>query len=198
MKKKVFGFTLAEVLITLGIIGVVAAITIPTMMNSIQDNQFKVAYKKAYSVASQAWEKAYTDYLLTPNTAGYNDPANDDNFKAFKSEFSVVKDCSGTDVSNCWTNDGYKWDTNYPNTTANSFIDKSGMVWAQPVAQHVFVFVDTNGDKKPNDWGKDRFCFVSDGTKGKITLIDDGPAGTASCPNTKHDCYYQSWITGAK
>ena len=38
------GFTLAEVLITLGIIGVVAAMTIPTLMNNIQDVLFKTAF----------------------------------------------------------------------------------------------------------------------------------------------------------
>ena len=51
---KRFGFTLAEVLITLGIIGVVAAITMPTLMNSTQGAQYKAAYKKALSALSQA------------------------------------------------------------------------------------------------------------------------------------------------
>ena len=48
------GFTLAEVLITLGIIGVVAAMTMPTLMNSTQGAQYKAAYKKALSALSQA------------------------------------------------------------------------------------------------------------------------------------------------
>ena len=47
------GFTLAEVLITLGIIGVVAAMTMPTLMNSTQGAQYKAAYKKALSAISQ-------------------------------------------------------------------------------------------------------------------------------------------------
>ena len=51
---KRFGFTLAEVLITLGIIGVVAAMTIPTLMYSTQGAQYKAAYKKALSALSQA------------------------------------------------------------------------------------------------------------------------------------------------
>ena len=46
------GFTLAEVLITLGIIGVVAAMTMPTLINSTQGAQYKTAYKKALSVMS--------------------------------------------------------------------------------------------------------------------------------------------------
>ena len=44
------GFTLAEVLITLGIIGVVAAITIPNLMTHFQQEQTVTKLKKAYSV----------------------------------------------------------------------------------------------------------------------------------------------------
>ena len=43
------GFTLAEVLITLGIIGVVAAITLPTVINKAQNMILKNQFKKAYS-----------------------------------------------------------------------------------------------------------------------------------------------------
>ena len=43
------GFTLAEVLTTLMVIGVVAAMTIPTLINSTDDQQYKVAFKKAVS-----------------------------------------------------------------------------------------------------------------------------------------------------
>lgn len=52
--KHSFGFTLAEVLITLGIIGVVAAMTMPTLINQTNGAQYKAAYKKALSAISQA------------------------------------------------------------------------------------------------------------------------------------------------
>ena len=52
MMKKT-GFTLAEVLITLGIIGVVAAMTMPTLINQTNGAQYKAAYKKALSAISQ-------------------------------------------------------------------------------------------------------------------------------------------------
>jgi len=52
--KKRLGFTLAEVLITLGIIGVVAAMTIPTLMNSTGEAQFKAGLKKSVAVLNQA------------------------------------------------------------------------------------------------------------------------------------------------
>ena len=50
---KNYGFTLAEVLITLGIIGVVAAMTMPTLINQTNGAQYKAAYKKALSAISQ-------------------------------------------------------------------------------------------------------------------------------------------------
>lgn len=77
-------FTLAEVLITLGIIGVVAAITIPTLVNNIQDQQWKTAYKKAYSTLSQALLSANTDGLLTVPCPNSNS-CNNNNFNALKS-----------------------------------------------------------------------------------------------------------------
>lgn len=52
--KKSYGFTLAEVLITLGIIGVVAAMTIPTLMNQTSGAEFKTGFKKMISTLNQA------------------------------------------------------------------------------------------------------------------------------------------------
>ena len=61
------GFTLAEVLITLGIIGVVAAMTMPTLINSTQGAQYKTAFKKSLTVLSQAvvMNIALNDYDLS-------------------------------------------------------------------------------------------------------------------------------------
>lgn len=47
-------FTLAEVLITLGIIGVVAAMTMPSLVNEHRNKQYVVAFKKLYSNFSNA------------------------------------------------------------------------------------------------------------------------------------------------
>ena len=64
--KEKFGFTLAEVLITLGIIGIVSALTIPTLINNykekVRDNQFK----KVYATLNQALRMTISDYDYIP------------------------------------------------------------------------------------------------------------------------------------
>ena len=53
---KNFGFTLAEVLITLAVIGIIAALTIPGLISSVEKSQYEAAFKKEYSVISRAYE----------------------------------------------------------------------------------------------------------------------------------------------
>ena len=61
------GFMLAEVLITLGIIGVVAAITIPILISNIQDKQNIVRWRKMYSQLNQAFMQTLDDgYTVIP------------------------------------------------------------------------------------------------------------------------------------
>ena len=54
-------FTLAEVLITLGIIGVVAALTLPSLIQKYQDQVLENQLKKTYSTLSQGIQKAMAD-----------------------------------------------------------------------------------------------------------------------------------------
>ena len=56
---KKFAFTLAEVLITLVVIGVIAAITVPILNQASQEQQHKSALKKTFSSLSQAFRLAY-------------------------------------------------------------------------------------------------------------------------------------------
>ena len=51
------GFTLAEVLITLGIIGVVAACTLPTLINATQAKELHTALLKSYSILQQVIQR---------------------------------------------------------------------------------------------------------------------------------------------
>lgn len=202
------GFTLAEVLITLGIIGIVAEITIPTLYHGFMDQNFKVAYKKSYSVFSQAMLRGYSESNINP----YSDVAGKlANFNAFKSYFKVAKDCPTTN-SDCWSINGEKYGGTYPSSDALAFIDASGMAWT--LADNTIgtgrYLVDTNGSKGPNKYGQDRFPFSYDASTGRafvfpcdyINITDTCAAlgntpATASCPSAaSHPCYYQSWITG--
>lgn len=218
------GFTLAEVLITLGIIGVVAAITIPVLMNNVQEQQFKEAYKKAYSAASQAWIMANNDNkLVVCNLPDYSSggTCNNDNFKAMKSEMKLAKDCSNNNTNECWnrTQGELLWGTN-PTQGALSFVTADGVQWAKAweTPDHM-VLIDTNGNKPPNQYGKDRMIispvyFTTDysslGFKSNVPyvyLYPDFPNADTSvyssgaqldrCPSmATHPCYYNSWITG--
>ena len=99
------GFTLAEVLITLGIIGVVAAMTMPTLINSTQGAQYKTAYKKALSVLSQAvvMNIALEDYDLSQTLAGTNAKGHPDEaqtlYTLFKNRMNVVKVADAEDFN---------------------------------------------------------------------------------------------------
>ena len=63
--KKSKAFTLAEVLITLGIIGVVAAMTLPTLIQKYQNLVLETQLKKTYSTLSQGIQKAMADDGVT-------------------------------------------------------------------------------------------------------------------------------------
>lgn len=111
------GFTLAEVLITLGIIGVVAAMTMPTLINSTQGAQYKTAYKKSLTVLSQAvtMNIALNDYDLSqivagtnekPNTNTGGDPSNATTlggaqslYDLFSKRLNIVRTASGMDFT---------------------------------------------------------------------------------------------------
>lgn len=73
------GFTLAEVLITLGIIGVVAAMTIPTLIANTNGAKFRSQFKKTLSTLNQA---------VRSNVAQYD------------FDFSMVQNCGNKDTDN--------------------------------------------------------------------------------------------------
>ena len=90
-KRRKIAFTLAEILITLGIIGVVAAITIPTLITSYQKQVTVTKLKKVYSTLSQAIERAKVDNgdIQSWGLGDLNGmPANVNNSKAVAVNFS--------------------------------------------------------------------------------------------------------------
>ncbi len=67
-KQRKCAFTLAEVLVTLGIIGVVAAMTLSTVISKIQDKQNIAKWKKEYSVISNAFNEVVADGIAVCQT----------------------------------------------------------------------------------------------------------------------------------
>ncbi len=108
MKKKL-GFTLAEVLITLAIIGVVAALTVPTVIRNYQERQTVTALKKFYTEISQAWARAQVENS-TPDTWNWGtggDSASADKLIDYLAPYlKITKRCGGQ--SGCFSPDTYK------------------------------------------------------------------------------------------
>ena len=113
MNKK--AFTLAEVLITLTIIGVIAALTIPNLMKKWQDQADVQKVKQAYSILSNAMKMAIADNGnlsddVFPVGGGYLDNANNDLFlqNLVKPYLQYTKEYSSTSSSpSNWQQWGY-------------------------------------------------------------------------------------------
>ena len=152
------GFTLAEVLITLGIIGVVAAMTMPTLLNSTNGAQYRTAYKKALSVLSQAvvLNVALDDYDLSQaTTSSDTDTAKASLYSLFRNRMNVVSD-SGTSNVDSWTagNDNSAKFGDASNYTM-FFNDGISFTFAKSAAQCTQTnpckgAIDINGAKNPN------------------------------------------------
>ena len=109
---KLLGFTLAEVLITLGIIGVVATLTIPPLINNYQKTQYLTLLKKDYSQFQQALlelavdEGCIGDLSCTSVFDGHgpnNAATSLANYTTFISYFKIAKDCYKVSNQGCFT-----------------------------------------------------------------------------------------------
>lgn len=201
-------FTLAEVLITLGILGILAAMTIGILQN-ITDNGFKVAYKKAYSDMSQAFEQALQEQSLTPRLQDNDDDATASEWTIMKQSFKVNKDCTLSQLNDCWAGGDKLWGNTLPNTThSNSFVDASGRSWAEYSSYQNIYLVDTNGFKLPNQFGKDRWIFDLENSNGRVTsglptrvkifyhgdLLSSSDSTQLAKWCQYPPCYYYSWL----
>ena len=109
MKKKYTAFTFAEVLITLGIIGDVAAMTHPSIINKIENKVNINKLKKEYSLFQQVFQK-----IAAENDADFKNAisvcTDSSNRHAclkniFKEKLHTIKDCdvnSGANLSKCF------------------------------------------------------------------------------------------------
>ncbi|MDO5436848.1 MAG: type II secretion system protein [bacterium] len=93
------GFTLAEVLITLAIIGVIAAISIPSVISNSQQQEFKTGLRKAVSVLNSA---------ITMNMAldGETPYDNSNLFGYMMKHMAVMETLESLADKYCMSNDG--------------------------------------------------------------------------------------------
>lgn len=177
--KNMFAFTLAEVLIILGIIGVVAAITIPGLLTNYKAIQLHSKFKKNYSLLAQTLKIAQEDGIIF-NDVAYGSSDRYEQVNAFKKYLVGVVDCEiskNRNLKACLRityglsenfKDGYKTlSSNSPDLTNQGLFDDGQillqdgtLVFFNVDGQMLGLSVDINGVMSPpNRWGYDLFTF---------------------------------------
>jgi len=181
------GFTLAEILITLTVIGVVAALTIPTLLQNTNQAELKTALKRDFADLQQVAllikndaGGSYVNAFRSPQGNGYDS----ENLKnAFKNKLGYIKEChgvtafgsngSGASGEGCWhpSNTSKFLNGNYetasylmPGLVLNNGTLITFQVDSSNCATNVGEYtrcaqmaLDVNGFKAPNVYGKDMF-----------------------------------------
>lgn len=175
---KNFGFTLAEVLITLGIIGVVAILTIPAIISNYQDQAAVVQLKKSFSALSQAFAAAKVDYGEIQDwcpAASYplQRHAASCAGAIMSKYFKIATNCTTGNGQGCIYTSEYKFlngdigtlgiNTNIAYkmllTNGSAVIIEPQTDWTVGGIWEFDVLVDINGPKPPNRLGYDLFDF---------------------------------------
>ena len=175
MKKvKIYGFTLAEVLITLGIIGIVAAMTIPNLSTHLRGKRLQSQFNKTYSELNQAARLFYADNdMPVRDYKTDNDYSLTGTLTTFMSYFKGSIKNQGDiwkyfDSNNNLKNYNLNGEetTSYPCDATPVITDLNGRLYTMDTVTYYTVSygpkicVDINGIDKPNKWGVDRFVFV--------------------------------------
>ena len=191
-------FTLAEVLITLGIIGVVAALTMPALINNIQDRQFRAMFKKQVSIIFQAIQKVISEdgefYIVNAPNTNYTQEMRTNLCKIMK-ELKTVK--SGVDCSTIQSNRTVMWHKIYQwynkkgegqylnggNDSLNGYTGLSFLMADGALINYNCwneFFIDVNGYKGPNTIGRDIFYFYLPINGGNAPLFFGNAGNTAN------------------
>lgn len=162
-------FTLAEVLITLGIIGVVVAMTMPSLIQNYQEKATVTKLKKCYSLVSQA-------YVSILNDEGGSDTlqAGDDlemmekfgKYLKYQKTCGRNKGCFPNVTYKSVTGNGYsKWEDDTTDRSRAILTDGTLIMFNKSVITenenyiYAQIYVDINGFKGPNQLGRDFFYF---------------------------------------
>ena len=176
-------FTLAETLITLTIIGVIAALTIPTLISKYQKHTYVVGLKKAYSQLQNAmkmipitqgcpagdydcagWNKLHSsfDSSITDSNITFTDE-NEYRTWLISKQFKINKFCGKNNIEDCITNSMFiKEQGEEPQAVGGAFVAEDGSVFRSTYGAGydvMLLIVDTNGAKGPNKVGRDIFWF---------------------------------------
>ena len=174
-------FTLAEVLITLGVIGIVASMTLPSLIQKQQEKARVVALKKFYSVISQAYEFAVLEHG-EPDVWGFSFNDSELLLSNLKSQMKFIKFCKNGDKCHPAAKIAYRNGNrinnnifNPSNNTRYAAVLADGMIigtWVQSPdckasygpGKHLSnvcgeYMIDINGAKNPNRYGDDIFIF---------------------------------------
>ena len=199
MNKK--GFTLAEVLITLAIIGVVAAIVISGLLQNTNNRELTIGAKKAFAVGNQAIMNAAMTNCGTTDLSCLFSAANSITTigDAISPQYSISKNCKASSTAlGCFNNyndaiDGsgatlsidtdngwYKFITNdgmsialY--TQSSGCTTNFGIDSNSPATKTCgALYVDVNGAKAPNKMGRDVFAFMITSNKAPILYANGG------------------------
>lgn len=103
--KSKWGFTLAELLISLAILGVIATFTIPKILSSQQNTQYNASGKEVVAMISSAYQQLQMSRGVSDNTTGYELTPY---MNYVNVDTSTQIDCSynATCTSNCGTSFG--------------------------------------------------------------------------------------------
>ncbi|MDD3013756.1 MAG: hypothetical protein PHC34_08655, partial [Candidatus Gastranaerophilales bacterium] len=162
---------LAEVLITLLIVGVISSIVIPALLQDTQQAEFKTAWKKTYADLSQATTRVMMGNGGTiSGLCGSTD--NNDCFRNKYLEYLTYSStCSNAAMAgNCWPANYYYLNGNSASGIAGSGVAATLNNGSLIIFNHEydicgasgstfcgFFLVDVNGFKKPNTFGKDLY-----------------------------------------
>ena len=172
--KKNYGFTMAEVLITLGVIGVVAAITMPILISKYQKMVWVDQLKANYSLLNQGFQKMMADDGVD-NLADtevwkpivYNDrdcsastltDSCDEFYSNLKNYFEIIS--IEHNVSKNYRKNGIS-DNTLTRTGTVLTLSNGAQIFDSSFYRngYVYITIDINGDKKPNTNGRDIFHF---------------------------------------
>ena len=181
------GFTLAEVLITLGIIGVIAPLTLPNLVANFQKKQTAAQLKSVYAILNQAYLASVLDNGEVENWDWGSLDTYGNNFGA-KYIIPYLKKVSNAPYYT-WYN--LKGDDSL-NGRSLGYILPNGMIlrfWGlnfvnggsgNKYKTHLMMFIDINGIKKPNKFGRDVFVF---------SIFPFVKANTNVMPSSNEQCH---------